>query len=139
MMTNHAEVEPIMNKTERHALHPLANKSTGALLHACYQRIYALTGAIPRGRVMTYGQIAGLTGTAGASRVPAITVGRAMAACAHSAPDLPWWRVIGRAGGYGILRSPRLSSAQKQRLAAEGVHADAEGRYDLARYLYTPD
>jgi methylated-DNA-protein-cysteine methyltransferase-like protein len=105
-------------------------------LHTCYERIYAIVRRIPRGRVMTYGQIAHLVLDVCAGPVPAITVGRAMAASGRYDPTLPWWRVIGRAGDYGVLRSLPLSTEQRDLLAAEGVVADDEGRYDLARYLY---
>jgi methylated-DNA-protein-cysteine methyltransferase-like protein len=106
-------------------------------MNPCYARVYALVAAIPTGRVMTYGQLAALARDACTSAVPAIQVGRALAAIPPGL-DLPWWRVIGRAGTHGVLRKLSLSSEQKTRLAREGVVADAEGRYDLARYLYNP-
>ena len=103
----------------------------------CYARIYALVQAIPDGKVMTYGQLAALAADVCRGPVPAIQVGRALAASGRYAPDLPWWRVIGRAGRYGVLRKLQLSLQQRDLLAAEGVCADAEGRYDLA-VLYCP-
>jgi methylated-DNA-protein-cysteine methyltransferase-like protein len=101
-------------------------------------RIYDLVRAIPRGKVMTYGQIALLVAEVSRGPVPAIQVGRAMAASGHFAPDIPWWRVIGRGQGYGVLRNLRLSKLQRDLLAEEGIIADAEGRYDLAACLYQP-
>ena len=108
-------------------------------LLTCYQRIYTIVRCIPRGRVMTYGQLAGLVIDALANPVPAITVGRAMAASERYAADIPWWRVIGRNGDYGVLRSLPLSKIQHDLLAEEGIVADDEGRYDLRRYLYEPE
>jgi methylated-DNA-protein-cysteine methyltransferase-like protein len=109
-----------------------------ASLLECYERIYEIVRTIPHGRVMTYGQIAGMVAVDCPGPAPAITVGRAMAASSRYAPDLPWWRVIGRAGDYGVLRSLPLSATQQRLLAGEGIVADAEGRYDLGQYLFTP-
>jgi len=108
-------------------------------LHACYQRIYTLVRAIPPGKVMTYGQIALLVWELCAGPVPAIQVGRALAASVRYAPDIPWWRVIGRLGNYGVLRKRELDIPQRDLLAREGVVADTEGRYALAKYLFEPE
>ncbi|HOF87104.1 MAG TPA: MGMT family protein, partial [Armatimonadota bacterium] len=55
-------------------------------LLTCYHRIYAIVRDIPPGRVMTYGQIAQLVLESCTAPVPAITVGRAMAASGRYAP-----------------------------------------------------
>ena len=107
-------------------------------MNPCYQRIYEIVAAIPRGRVMTYGQIAYLAADVCLSPTPAIQVGRAMAASGQFAPDLPWWRVIGKAGDYGLLRKQHRREEQRALLEREGVAADAEGRYELGRYLWEP-
>ena len=70
--------------------------------------------------------------------MPAIQVKGALAASGRYAPDLPWWRVIGQTGGYGVLRKRSLSLLQRDLLAREGVASDGEGRYDLATFLYVP-
>jgi len=108
-------------------------------LNACYQRIYDIVREIPYGKVMTYGQIANMVKHLCTGPVPAIQVGRAMAASGEYAPDIPWWRVIGREGDYGVLRKLRLSLEQRNLLAHEGITADPEGRYDLHEYLYSPE
>ena len=107
-------------------------------LNACYQRIYDLVRDIPHGKVMTYGQLAELAADICTSQVPAITVGRAMAKSGRYAPDLPWWRVIGKEGEYGVIRKRRLWEVQRDLLAREGVIADRDGRYDLAAHLHLP-
>jgi len=105
-------------------------------LNACYQRIYAIVQEIPFGKVMTYGQIAEML-TEFHLAAPAVQVGRAMAAGERSAPDIPWWRVIGKEGRYGVLRVRHGATTQRALLAREGIHPDEEGRYDLARHQYT--
>jgi len=105
---------------------------------ACCRRIYDLVRRIPCGKVMTYGQLAGLAADVCDSAVPAIVVGRILASSGRFAPDLPWWRVIGCEGRRGVLRKRHERSRQRDLLAREGVHADAEGRFDLPAYQYSP-
>jgi len=77
------------------------------------QRVYALVAQIPMGRVMTYGQLAGLAGNARAARI--------VGGIAHfGPPNLPWQRVVNKAGGlaagyYGGRQG------QKRDLEAEGI------------------
>lgn len=56
------------------------------------ERVYALVSQIPKGRVITYGDVASYCGSPFASR----QVGQ----IAHFGPsDLPWQRVVNRHGG----------------------------------------
>jgi len=74
--------------------------------------VYRWVRQIPRGRVVTYGQLARALRLPGGGR----TAGRAMAACP---PGVPWHRVLG-ADGRLMTREP-YSSYQRQLLAREGV------------------
>jgi len=88
--------------------------------------------AIPRGRVVTYGQVAALAGRPRA--------GRAVAWVLHSSSDaaaLPWHRVINGRGGISLGRG-RGFEEQKKRLAAEGVAVGRGGRVDLKRFQWEP-
>jgi len=105
---------------------------------ACCRRVYELVRGIPRGKVMTYGQLAGLAAGVCNYTVPAIVVGRIMAGSGLLAPDIPWWRVIGCEERRGILRKRSERSVQRDLLAAEDIIPDAEGYYDLSVYLYHP-
>ncbi len=75
--------------------------------------VYELVVQIPSGRVMTYGDIAGLCGVAHAARI--------VGGLAHFGPtELPWHRVVNRKGSmasgyYGGKRG------HKRALEAEGV------------------
>src|SRR5947209_20341782 len=77
--------------------------------------VYRLVKRIPRGRVMTYGQLARALRLRGGAR----TAGRAMAAC-PSGRGIPWHRVVG-AGGRLLLREPNVS-LQRKLLETEGLH-----------------
>ncbi len=92
--------------------------------------VYTLVSRIPRGRVMTYGQLARALRLRGGAR----TAGRAMAAC-PAGRGIPWHRVVG-AGGRILLREP-LAALQRRLLESEGTRL-VENRVDLARHLWSP-
>jgi methylated-DNA-protein-cysteine methyltransferase related protein len=81
-----------------------------------YEAVYAAVRAVPKGKVATYGQVAGVVSGV---VVTARQVGTAM----HFAPsDVPWQRVVGAGGRLPIgKRSPELQLLQRQLLAQEGV------------------
>lgn len=115
----------------------MTEETPQAAYQLCFQRVYEIVRTIPVGKVMTYGQIANMILDVCRSPVPAIQVGRAMAASSRYAPEIPWWRVIGQEGSFGVLRKLHLSQQQKDLLAGEGILPDDVGRYDLTRYLFT--
>ncbi len=89
--------------------------------------VYRWVRQIPRGRVVTYGQVARALRLPGGGR----TAGRAMAACP---PGGPWHRVLG-AGGRLLTREPH-SSFQRQLLTREGVEF-LGSRVNLARHQWS--
>ncbi len=95
-------------------------------------RVLALVGRIPPGRVMTYGQLATLSGSPGAAR----QVGFVMNSLAQT--DSPWQRVI---NAQGAVSTDKLGFGDIQRglLMHEGVAFDASGRCDLKRLQWWPD
>jgi methylated-DNA-protein-cysteine methyltransferase-like protein len=76
--------------------------------------VYVLVKKIPRGRVVSYGQLAKALRLAGGAR----TAGRAMAGC-PSGKGIPWHRVVG-AGGRLLIREP-YASLQRKLLESEGL------------------
>lgn len=94
-------------------------------------RVYAVVQAIPRGRVATYKQVAALAGIEGPSG--ARQVGFALAALA-AGNDVPWHRVVNVKGAISLRGRDGAEDEQRERLALEGVEADARGHIDLARY-----
>ncbi len=81
---------------------------------------------VPRGRVVTYGQIARALGMPRGAR----TVGWAMRACED---DVPWHRVVNARGEISVRPTAGFHE-QRARLQAEGVRFDRDGRIDLDRY-----
>src|ERR1043166_6940678 len=100
-----------------------------------FEQIYRLVLKIPRGRVMTYGQIARWM----ADRYSPRLVGWAMHAVPQDGRNIPWHRVINSKGGIStgrvIIQEPQL---QRSLLAAEGVVFDARGHCDLSVYQWAP-
>ncbi len=91
-----------------------------------FARVYALVRRIPRGRVVTYGQVAALLGVPRGARA----VGWALRALPEdAAARVPWHRVVGRDGRISPRRGPG-PEIQKRRLRAEKV-AFRDGRVDL--------
>jgi len=97
------------------------------------ERVYEIIRAIPVGRVMTYGQIAGILGAGYTPR----TVGFVM----HGADtkETPWQRVINSQGACSTGKMTVPVNLQQQILEAEGIKFDAKGRCDLKIYQWSPE
>lgn len=94
------------------------------------QRVYALVSQIPKGRVMTYGQLAALSGSPYAARI--------VGGIAHwGDPTLPWQRVIKKDGslaeGY-----PGGTEGHRAALIAEGIEVDEDFKVDIEKLLWHP-
>jgi methylated-DNA-protein-cysteine methyltransferase-like protein len=95
------------------------------------ERVYKIVRRIPRGRVMTYGQIAELLGEGYTPR----TVGFAM----HSSPDgTPWHRVLNAQGATSTGRIVLPHDKQQRLLEQEGVVFNQNNRCDLETCLFIP-
>jgi methylated-DNA-protein-cysteine methyltransferase-like protein len=100
-----------------------------------FARCYHFVRRIPRGRVVTYGQVASEAGLPGRAR----QVGYAMAACPDDA-DIPWHRVINARGKVSRRSGGRtFEHIQRALLEAEGVVFDHRDRVDLDRFGWAPD
>jgi len=99
---------------------------------SAWEAVYTLVRGIPRGRVMTYGQIAGLLGNLLSPKA----VGWAMHG---SPPGVPWQRVVNASGACSTDRRGDLPPGlQRKLLEAEGVEFRLDGTLDLARYRWDP-
>jgi len=96
-----------------------------------WKAVFRLVRRIPRGRVMTYGQIATLM----ENRLSARAVGWAM----HGCPEgVPWQRVVNASGGCSTDRLPGFPKGlQRNLLEAEGVRFRRNGTIDLANYRWS--
>ena len=95
------------------------------------ERVYQIVRKIPRGRVMTYGQIAELLGDGYTPR----TVGFVM----HASPSgTPWHRVLNARGATSTGRLVLPHDKQQKLLELENVLFDKNGRCDLQTFLWIP-
>lgn len=93
-------------------------------------RVESLVAQIPRGRVMTYGQLAALCGNARAARI--------VGGIAHFGnPDSPWQRVVNKQGGLAA-GYPGGREGHRQVLEAEGVVVSAELHVNVNELLWWP-
>ena len=93
-------------------------------------QVQELVRHIPRGRVMTYGQIAILCGRPRAARI--------VGGVAHwGDPELPWQRVVKKDGalaeGY-----PGGQDGHRQVLEAEGISVSKDYKVDVKTLLWQP-
>ena len=91
-----------------------------------WAHVYRMVKRIPRGRVITYGQLARALKLPGGAR----TAGRAMAGC-PAGQGVPWHRVVG-AGGHLLIRE-QVAALQRKLLETEGVSFRGS-RVDITRH-----
>jgi methylated-DNA-protein-cysteine methyltransferase-like protein len=106
-------------------------------LRALYSRIYKVVRKIPKGTVATYGQVAELAGIPGGARV----AGAAMKT-SQPADQLPWQRVIGKAGklrGRIAIHDPVGAAIQRDLLEQEGIRVGDTGLVALDEFGWIGD
>jgi methylated-DNA-protein-cysteine methyltransferase-like protein len=93
-------------------------------------RAIAIIRSIPRGKVATYGQVAGVAGSPLAAR----QVVRVLHTLSRR-ERLPWHRVINSAGFISLPRGAGFEQ-QKALLEAERVRVREDGKIDMKKYLW---
>ncbi|MGI8811331.1 MAG: MGMT family protein [Pyrinomonadaceae bacterium] len=95
-------------------------------------QVFELVKKIPRGKVMTYGQISAILGQGYTPR----TVGYVM----HGADEkkVPWQRVVNSQGKCSTGRITLPLDLQKQILESEGVIFSSTGKCALREYQWFP-
>jgi len=93
-----------------------------------HREVFRLVSSVPRGKVVTYGQVAAQLGWPRAARA----VGYAMR---HCPPGIPWHRVVNASGGISLRANVSGMLTQRLLLEQEGVKA-RRGRVDLKRYRW---
>jgi methylated-DNA-protein-cysteine methyltransferase-like protein len=123
---------PVQRKSDRLRRQSRVHGDVRGDRSGAFEQVYRLVRRIPRGRVMSYGQIAALIEQALSPRA----VGWAMHGCPE---DVPWQRVVNASGGCSTERLPDSPPGlQRALLEAEGVAFRANGTLDLEAYRWTP-
>jgi methylated-DNA-protein-cysteine methyltransferase-like protein len=98
---------------------------------SAWEEIYRMVRRIPRGRVMSYGQISQLL----TRPLSAQAVGWAMNQCPD---DVPWQRVVNAAGGISTEHRSVPRDLQRRLLEAEGIRFGPDGRLSMSKYRFVP-
>jgi methylated-DNA-protein-cysteine methyltransferase related protein len=96
------------------------------------QKVIAVVQAVPKGNVVSYGQVATYIGVPRAAR----QVGWTLRGIEQSV-DLPWWRVINNTGRISIegnINNDKLM--QKKLLEADGVEVHDDYTLDIETYRF---
>ena len=92
------------------------------------EKIWQVVHSIPRGRVLSYGQVATLADLPGYGRYVGYVLKHLPAGT-----KLPWHRVVNAQGRLSFPRDSRQYQSQKSRLEAEGI-VFVSGRFSLKKY-----
>lgn len=95
-------------------------------MSSLYPEIYAVINAVPRGAVISYGEVAKIVGCGPRQ------VGQALRALPKGT-SLPWHRVISSAGKIS-LRPGSGYEVQRTLLEQEEVEFNLKGRVDMKRF-----
>lgn len=94
------------------------------------ERVCELVGQIPKGRVMTYGQIAAMCGNPRASRI--------VGGIAHFGdPNLPWQRVVSKRGELAV-GYPGGRDGHAEHLRTEGITVNEDHSVNVSELLWQP-
>jgi methylated-DNA-protein-cysteine methyltransferase-like protein len=100
-----------------------------------FELVYQLARQIPRGRVTTYGAIAGCLGT----RLSARMVGWAMNGAHRVRPAVPAHRVVNRNGMLTGKHHFSTPSEMENRLKKEGIRVKDDKIVDFDKHFWDPN
>lgn len=94
-------------------------------------RVLQIVNMIPKGKVVSYGQVALMAGTPRGARF----VGGVLC---FRGDNTPWWRVVNNAGRISTSCTEHTASMQKDKLISEGVVVDDKLILDIEKYRWRP-
>ena len=97
-------------------------------------RVVKIVKMIPRGQVMSYGQVALYVGVPRAAR----QVGWILRGL-HKETPVPWWRVVNNEGRISIKHSKFHALEQKAILEKEGLKIAKDLTFAIEKYRFMPD
>lgn len=100
--------------------------------------VYKIIQSIPKGKVVSYGQVAVMAGVPRAAR----QVGWLLMTSGEE-DNLPWWRVINNAGRISIKNPECPQEVQRGLLIKDGVEVTTDKntqtyKIDMEKYRYLP-
>ncbi len=97
------------------------------------ERVYEIVKSIPKGKVVSYGQVALMAGIPRA----AIQVGWVLH-ISNEEDNIPWWRVINNQGRISTTCLEHPANMQKLLLEKEGVVVSPKLKIDIEFYRFRP-
>src|SRR3972149_4106988 len=98
-------------------------------MSAFSQAVVAVVRSIPRGKVVSYGQVALMAGKPGAAREVGWVLRRL------ESVDMPWWRVINNQGRISIKGNIyHDAKSQRQLLRQDGVEVGEDFSVEIAKF-----
>ncbi len=94
-----------------------------------WEKVYEVVKKIPKGRVMTYGQIAQILKIKDTRKI-------GWALHANKSSEVPCHRVVNKEGHLAKNFAFNGIEEQQRRLEAEGIIFEKKGLVDLEKYLY---
>lgn len=94
-----------------------------------WEKVYEVVKKIPKGKVMTYGQIAQILKIKDARKI-------GWALHANKSSEVPCHRVVNKEGKLAKNFAFNGIEEQQRRLEAEGIVFKEKGLVDLGKYLY---
>lgn len=97
------------------------------------EKIWQIVHQIPKGSVLSYGQVARLATLPGYARYVGYVLKNL-----PKGTKIPWYRVVNSQGRLSFPRDSIQYQTQKKRLETEGV-VFVNGKFSLSRYQWNPD
>ena len=111
----------------------IAKRAVSARTPRFHRLVYQLVRRVPRGKVVTYGQVAAILGQPRAARA----VGQALRMMPRALVEVvPWQRVINASGRISFRGEVLRPELQRDLLEREGVEFSRGGTVDLRRFLW---
>lgn len=99
------------------------------------EKVIAFIKSVPKGKVVSYGQVASAAGSPRAAR----QVGGILRASSDT-EKLPWWRVVNDKGIISIKGNWVVTKeTQKYLLEKEGIVVSKDFAVDMEKYRYSPN
>ncbi len=98
-----------------------------------FTQVYRFVARVPRGKVVTYGQVAALLGVPHASRAVGAALRHLPQSLVHA---VPWQRVINASGGISLRGDVIRVEEQRWLLENEGIEFNRQGKVNLKKYRW---
>ena len=97
------------------------------------EEVLKLVSKIPKGRVVSYGQVAAALGSPRAAR----QVGWVLRGLGPKDKPVPWWRVVNQKGELSIKGNPVATKIQQRALLEkDGLEISADFVLDMKKYRW---